>query len=269
MPVAGIGSRFVAILVDYLIWTAGLVILAIVAALFLPAIHAAGGSMDAVTGKWAAGIVLLIIFLLHWGYFTLFEAFGNGRTPGKHVAGIRVIHRSGRAVSFVESLARNLVRAVDYLPSFYAVGVVAMFLNRQHQRLGDMAAGSIVVRSREIDSPQWGENGAYTIAGGGGRFVTGTPVAVGTSDAFFAPHLKVTLPVTAVSKLGTADLEVLEGFFGRRLDMTMETRCALGERIAGALRAKCGLEMPDGISTETFLEAIAHQLRELARMNGR
>jgi uncharacterized RDD family membrane protein YckC len=262
MPVAGIGSRFVAILVDYLIWTAGLVVLVILAVLFVPAIHSWGG----LTGNWVKGIVLMVIFLFHWGYFTLFEAFGNGQTPGKHVVGIRVIHRSGRAVSFVESLARNLVRAVDYLPSFYAVGLVAMFLNRQHQRLGDMAAGSIVVRDRQVDSPQWGENGAYSMAG---DFQPGRPVAAGASDLFFAPHLKVTLPVTAVGKLSAADLEVLEGFFSRRLDMSMETRGALGERIAQALRAKSGLEMPEGISTETFLEAIAHQLRELVRMSGR
>jgi hypothetical protein len=140
-----------------------------------------------------------------------------------------------------------------------------MFLNRQHQRLGDMAAGSIVVRDREIDSPQWGESAAYSTAG---DFEPGRAVAAGPSDPFFAPHLKVTLPMTAVSKLGTSDLEVLEGFFSRRLDMSMETRSALGERIAQALRVKSGLEMPEGISTETFLEAIAHQLRELARMNG-
>ena len=94
---------------------------------------------------------------MQWGYFTLFEAFGNGRTPGKRVAKIRVIHQSGRGINFVESLARNLVRIIDYLPGFYAVGVVAMFMSRRHQRLGDMVAGTLVVRDREVDSPHWSE----------------------------------------------------------------------------------------------------------------
>jgi uncharacterized RDD family membrane protein YckC len=260
MPVAGIGSRFIAILVDYLIWMAGLIALTILTVLLLPAVHIVGG----VSGSWAVGIVLLLIFLFHWGYFTLFEAFGNGRTPGKHVARIRVIHRSGRAISFVESLARNLVRAVDYLPSFYGVGLIAMYLNRQHQRLGDMAAGTIVVRDAEIDAPHWGEAGTHTITAG--SFETDRGDAAGLAEPLFAPHLKVSLPVIAFSKLNTADLAVLEGFFARRLDMSMETRRALGERIASALRAKSGLEMPAEISTETFLEAVAHQLREVARI---
>ena len=261
MPVAGIGSRFIAILVDYLIWTAGLIILLILVLLLLPAVHFLGK----VTENWAAGVGLLLVFLFHWGYFTLFEAFANGRTPGKQVVRIRVIHRSGRAISFVESLARNLVRAVDYLPSFYAVGLIVMFLNRQHQRLGDLAAGTIVVRDRAMESPLWGQTYASLIPAetyqSGGDFA-------GLAQPLFAPHLKVSLPVTSLCRLSPADLEVLEGFFARRLDMSMETRSALGERIALALRAKSGLEMPEEISTETFLEAIAHQLRELVRMNG-
>jgi len=260
MQVAGIGSRFIAILVDYLIWTAGLIILLVLLLLLAPALHILKGA----TGTWTVGIGLLLIFLFHWGYFTLFEAFANGRTPGKQVARIRVIHRSGRAISFVEALARNLVRAVDYLPSFYAVGVVTMFLNRQHQRLGDLAAGTIVVRDRVLNSPLWGDTAAHTITAG--TFGGHGGASTGLAEPLFAPHPRVLLPVMALSKLNIADLEVLEGFFARRLDMSMETRAALGERISAALRAKSGLEIPEGISTETFLEAIAHQLRELARM---
>ena len=103
------------------------------------------------------GIFVLIVFLLQWGYFALFEAFANGRTPGKRVAKVRVIHQSGRGINFVESLARNLVCFIDALPSFYAVGVVTIFLSRRNQRLGDLVAGTLVVRDREVDSPSWGE----------------------------------------------------------------------------------------------------------------
>jgi uncharacterized RDD family membrane protein YckC len=256
MPLAGIGSRFIAILVDYLIWGAAFFLLIALAAIVIPAVHVFGE----VSANWAVGIFFLIVFLLQWGYFALFEAFGNGRTPGKRVAGIRVIHRSGRGIGFIESLARNLVRFVDYMPGFYAVGVVAIFVSRRHQRLGDMVAGTLVVRDREIEPSHW--------SGATSRTIT-APVFALPADAnpMAAPHLRVVLPAPALAKLSASDLEVLEGFFARRLDMDLATRGALAERIASALSARSGLTIPPETSVETFLEAVAHQLRELGRMS--
>ncbi len=254
MPIAGIGSRFVALVIDYLIWTAAFLALFIVAAIVLPALHVFAD----VSANWAAGIVILLVFLLQWGYFTLFEALGNGRTPGKRVMKIHVIHRSGRAITFVESLARNLLRVIDYLPSFYVAGVVTMFLNRQNQRLGDMVAGTLVVRDREIESPHWGELGTRTI----------TAAAFAAPAAMIPPHLRVVLPASNLARLSTGDLEVLERFFSRRLDLDLTTRAAIADRIASAIRGKSGLEIPEGVSVETFLEAVAHQMREVARMSG-
>jgi uncharacterized RDD family membrane protein YckC len=253
MPLAGIGSRFIAILVDYLIWGFVFLILGIVAAIIIPALHFFGG----VSANWAIGIFVLIVFLLQWGYFALFEAFGNGRTPGKRVARIRVIHQSGRGINFVEALARNLVRFVDYFPSFYAVGLVAIFLSRRNQRLGDMVAGTLVVRDREVDSPHWGESASRT-------FTAPTLIA---ESPIPPPHLRVVLPAPALARLSASDLEVLEGFFARRLDMDLTTRAALAGRIASALCAKSGLSIPQDTSVETFLEAVAHQFRGLGRMN--
>ena len=252
MPLAGIGSRFIALLVDYLIWGAGLLVLLVLAAIVLPAMHA----FSKISEQWAVAAVIFIVFLLNWGYFTLFEAFWNGRTPGKRVARIRVIQRSGRAIGLFESMARNLVRYVDQIPFFYAVGVIAMFVTRQHQRLGDLAAGTLVVRDREVESPLWGESGARTFTAQ--IFAPSTPIP--------EPHTALTLPATGIAKLSTDDLGVLEGFFSRRLDMSLPTRQALALRIASAIQAKSGLEPPPGASIETFLEATARQLRDLARL---
>ena len=126
-------------------------------------------------------------------------------------------------------------------------------MSRQNQRLGDMAAGTLVVRDREIDTPHWGELGARTI--------TGPAMAAAATEASWMapPHLSVVLSTAAVARLSAADLEVLEGFFARRLDLDLATRAALAERIAAALRAKSGLEIPEGTSTETFLESVAHR----------
>jgi uncharacterized RDD family membrane protein YckC len=252
MPLAGIGSRFIALLVDYLIWGAGLLVLLGLFALFLPAIRAS----SKLSAQWATAIGIFIVFLLQWGYFTLFEAFWNGRTPGKRVARIRVIQRSGRAIGLFESMARNLVRYVDQIPFFYAVGVIAMFVTRQHQRLGDLAAGTLVVRDREQETPLWGDSGSRTFTAQ--AFAPRAPIP--------EPHTAFTLPASGIATLTAADLEVLEGFFARRLDMSLATRQALAERIAFAIKAKSGLEQPTGASTETFLEAVARQLRDIARM---
>ena len=267
MPLAGIGSRFIAIVVDYLIWGAAFFILGMLALIILPALHFFGG----VSANWAAGIFFLILFLVHWGYFALFEAFDNGRTPGKIVAKIRVIHQSGRGINFVEALGRNLVRFVDYLPGFYGVGIVAMFLSKRHQRLGDMVAGTLVVRDRDVDQPHWSESAARTFTAP--AFPAESPMpplgSPQTGPGLWGgpPHLRVLLPAPALAKLSASDLEVLEGFFSRRLDMDLTTRGVLSERIASALCAKSGLVIPPDTSVETFLEAVAHQLRELGRMS--
>jgi len=259
MPLAGIGSRFVAILVDSLILGAASLIL-IFLAVFVIASLAAVGLKSA---TWGIGILILIFFLLNWGYFALFEAFNNGRTLGKRVAKIRVIHQSGRGINFIEALARNLVRFIDYLPGFYGVGIVAMFLSRRSQRLGDMVAGTLVVREREVEAPMWGENTSRTQSFSSNL----TAAALAPNSPIPPPHLRVVLPAPALARLGPADLEVLEGFFSRRLDMDLTTRSMLARRIASALCAKSGLTIPPETSVETFLEAVAHQFRELGRMS--
>src|SRR5580658_7902 len=162
MPLAGVGSRFIAILIDYLIYGAFFTVLILIAVVVIPALH----MFSNVSANWAVGIFFLILFLIHWGYFSLFEAFNNGRTPGKQAAKIRVIHQSGRGISFFESLARNLVRFVDWMPSFYALGIVVIFLSKRHQRLGDMVAGTLVVRDRIADPPAASARGAACACAG-------------------------------------------------------------------------------------------------------
>lgn len=252
MPLAGVGSRFIALLIDGLIWFAGLLVLFFLTMIFMPAIRAASD----ISEKWAVAIVIFILFLLNWGYFTLFEAFWNGQTPGKRIAKIRVIQRTGRPIGIFESMARNFVRYIDWLPSFYVAGVITMFATKQHQRLGDLAAGTLVVRDRTPESPLWNEAGSRTF----------TAAAFAPRTSIPEPHSLVSLPATGIAKLTPTDLEVLESFFSRRLDMPLEVRQKLAERIAAAIQAKSALEPPPGVSIETFLEAAARDLRDQARL---
>lgn len=98
-----------------------------------------------VTGRFGMGMFMIVIFLMEWFYPVLFEVYRNGETPGKRMFGLRVVNDNGTPVGWGPSLVRNLLRAVDFMPSFYAFGMVSMLLNRDFKRLGDLAAGTIVV----------------------------------------------------------------------------------------------------------------------------
>lgn len=252
MPLAGIGSRFIALLVDYLIWIPGILIVGKIFSWFLPSLSA----FNKLSEQWAVAVYVFLLFLFNWGYFTLFEAFWNGRTPGKRVARIRVIQRSGRAIGLFESMARNFIRYIDQIPFFYAVGAIAIFVTRDHQRLGDLAAGTLVVRDRIEEAPVSRESTRTFTAN---IFAPAVPTP--------EPHAAFTLPDHGVAKLSGSDLQVLESFFSRRLDMPLATREALAQRIASAIQSKSGLEPPPGASVETFLEVTARQLRDIARMH--
>ena len=106
MPIAGVGSRFIAVLVDYLILIVGGFVLSLILIVVFAAVHVFAHWSE----NWIMAFVFILIFLANWGYFAIFEAFWNGRTPGKRAVKIRVIHRSGRAMSFLESLARRYPR---------------------------------------------------------------------------------------------------------------------------------------------------------------
>jgi uncharacterized RDD family membrane protein YckC len=91
------------------------------------------------------GAMLLVYFLLDWFYFVLFETIWSGRTPGKRALGIRVVKEGGHSLQTVDALLRNLLRAADFLPLGYALGVAVMGRDPKFRRLGDMVAGTVVV----------------------------------------------------------------------------------------------------------------------------
>lgn len=104
-------------------------------------------------GDFGTGLMLLGMFLLEWLYPVWFEVFRHGQTPGKRALRIRVVRDDGTPVSWSASMVRNLLRVVDFFPMFYGFGLLAVLIDRHFRRLGDMAAGTMVVYDAPVEEP--------------------------------------------------------------------------------------------------------------------
>lgn len=142
---AGVGTRGAAALIDLLLMLVLTVTLTYAAASvpkLVPGLHGFGGR------GWVRATFIVGQFLILWGYFVAFEALWDGQTPGKRILGLRVVRNGGGGIDIGASAARNLIRFVDFLPLGYFIGMVAIVANARNQRLGDLVAGTIVVRER-------------------------------------------------------------------------------------------------------------------------
>ncbi|MCW9048650.1 MAG: RDD family protein [Gammaproteobacteria bacterium] len=130
LRVAGVWPRSVAWVVDLIIRGLIYALLAIISGLL---------------GKFGSGLMLIGFFFMEWFYPVLFEVFNKGMTPGKKFLNIQVLNSDGTPVGWSPSMLRNILRTVDFLPFFYGLGFASMLLNDKFQRLGDLAADTIVV----------------------------------------------------------------------------------------------------------------------------
>lgn len=143
---AGVPVRVLAYLIDWLVRLA---------------IGVAFSTVFGLMGVFGGGIFLIVFFLLEWFYPVFFEVYRDGKTPGKKKMGLRVVHDDSTPVGFPSSLIRNLLRFVDFLPLFYVSGVIATLFNKRFQRLGDLAAGTMVVYENvSVVHPQIDEKGS-------------------------------------------------------------------------------------------------------------
>ena len=141
--VAGVGSRVLAGLTDLLICIGTLFAVAV-------AVVMLGGRASLasnLTASWGTAVLILTQFVILWGYYVLFEGLMDGQTPGKRIHRLRVVREGGYSVTFGVSAVRNLVRMLDMQPGvFYLVGLTSLFFTKRGRRLGDLVAGTIVVR---------------------------------------------------------------------------------------------------------------------------
>ena len=246
---AGPGSRFCAHVIDGLLIAFFIALLV----LLLVAVGSIQGSdfrgLFAGGGGWSLswGVAFLILsgFLVYWGYYVLFECLMQGRTPGKREFGIRVIRADGLPIGFRESALRNLVRMADALPPpCYILGGAVMFLDRYGRRLGDLVAGTIVIRE---------------------NFEVAPDTAAGAACAARVEHGQsrqaLTLPGGQVTE---AQADLIERFLARREALERPRRDALAWQIAAPLLPLLGEDPAAWKDRPDRLEQCERVLTELA-----
>jgi len=236
--IGGLGSRLVAQLLDNLLAFAfvavGLLLYGAVAGVFV------SGSEGE---SFAEGGAAAFAFFVYFGYFLVAEAVSGGRTPGKNAMGLRVIRTDGSAADFAAIAVRNVVRVIDV--GVLLIGVAFMFFQPQSRRLGDLAAGTLVVRDRA----------PVTLAAA----IAPPPVILRTPDA--GPG------IDGIERLGDAEHDALRVFLSRQ-GLTPELRARLAGDIARRLLDR--LALPPGAPErlwppELFLERVYLQLEQRAQ----
>ena len=218
VDVAGLGSRMIAWLLDSLIQ------LAIVIPILI------GVGIGEVTSMVEIVVISGVIFLIVWGYYPLFEFVWQGRTPGKRAQRLRVVRTDGQPAGGAAILVRNLIRIVDVILLPF-LGVISMLVTARAQRLGDLAAGTMVIREGRLVAPE-------TIASPGGSG----------------------LPAVDTSGLSEREYDVIRSFLSRRASLDSSARQRLAGQLAASVRGRVG-SVPEGLSDEAMLEAVSQSYR--------
>lgn len=233
--IAGIGSRFLAQIIDSLIITVVLTAITILAA-------ALGGIFN--SGDLALLVLVILGFILLAGYFLVSEAVWNGQTLGKRSVRLRVVGDHGEPLSLGQSTIRNLVRIVDFLPVFYGIGMLTVFINGRGKRLGDFAAGTLVVRDKQRIS-------LYDLSG---VKPDAAAAPAPTTSIWSTPATPAVVPNSPAAPLTLEPglRRLIVAYAARREELPMARRQALAQSAEPALQRV----LPDVVATAGALAAL-------------
>jgi len=229
-PLAGIGSRSLALAIDTLLQIAVLIVLGLVAGII-----SYEGFLPRLGKQYMYAILIFLAFLSQFGYFAFFETIWNGRTPGKRWIHLRVIMDSGRPLGAQGAILRNLMRIVDSLPSIYAVGIITSLISPQNKRVGDYLAGTVVIQEKSVQ----GDRSLWD--------ATPTPL----------------LATSQFPKLNAAELQLVEAYLDRRSSLQDDVRRSMARRIADRMTQGSSAAPETIQDPEKFLEALAEHSRNI------
>jgi uncharacterized RDD family membrane protein YckC len=233
---ANLGSRVLAYLIDMVVVVAG-----IVAVLFAMALL--GQTSDVVVPDWVALTIVLVLLPAWWlGYFIAFETLWRGRTPGKAALGLRVVTKEGAPVRFRHAAIRGLLGLVDFLVLGGFIAVVFILFTRDNQRLGDMVAGTLVLRERSA---------------------LATPAPVSFAPPPGLEHYTATLDPSGV---GTEEYQAVRTYLLRAASLPPGPRSALALQLATPLAARLRPPPPAGVSPELYLSCVAAAYQQRQRL---
>ena len=254
---ASIGNRFLAVAIDHFIQYLSIIL---IAWFFLWISNTSLGSTGTTADqwleempKWTVAIMIIAIFLVFASYFIVFEWLWNGQTPGKRIMKLRVIRDDGRPITLWEAVARNLLRVFDAAPGFflpiYSVGLIVIFISGRDQRVGDIFAGTVVIRERTDEAPTFAETFSNPV-----------------SDAAFHRIQKKVDVDADVGLVTESEIEVVESFLRRRWELTDRQRLWMAWRIALPLMYKLKPNYNvENFTYEGFLEEILHRFHAKQR----
>ena len=243
---ASIGNRFLACALDHTIQVMVLAVI-VISGLIIANVASLENAI-ASAPKWVYAVMILLAFLIFSGYFAFFEWMWSGQTPGKRWLKLRVIREDGRPITFWEAAVRNLLRTFDMMPApFYSIGLISVFVNGRDQRVGDMVAGTVVVRERETEAPPFAQ-------------VFASPV----SDPALRRSFKPVDFNASLNSLTESEIQVVETFLRRRWDLEDVPRQWMAWRVALPILYKLRPSYDLATFTyEGFLEELLHRyLRE-------
>lgn len=208
--IAGLGSRVYAALIDLII--CAVVLIAFLIGIVIVAARSRQAlSTPTPSTAWAVAILILFQFAVLWGYYLLFEGFNDGQTPGKRLLKLRAVRDGGYSIGFSASAVRNLMRIVDLQPAFsYAIGIGSILFTKSGKRLGDIVAGTIVVRESFVRQPM-------------------QPAAPAAAS-------KVVAAVPLSAQLSDDEFRLLERWAERRNSLEPQRRRELTAQVAARLR---------------------------------
>ncbi|WP_409343157.1 RDD family protein [Paenibacillus sp. MBLB4367] len=242
LQTAGIGTRAIAHFLDNVLLAAlnGLLLL-----LLAFGSEWIGSSLASWANDYALAFLILFFVLLNVGYYVGLEHYNGGQTLGKKWIGIRVVQENGQSATFLSVLIRNFFRLLDMLPSLYFLGTVVMIFSKRDKRIGDMAAGTIVVVEQQRDR------------------LKRRRVVDRSLEAWLPSLPHAALSETDRQLVGHDDWLLLSAYIERLPDLTSHRAVELGAPIARHFRTKLGLADLHMLEhDQVYLVWLYRQLRE-------